>query len=204
MDFWSTFARFYDVAESLNGRVYEEMTAITERLVPKGAAVLDCAAGTGALSLAAAKNAESVLCTDCSEEMLSAARKKAEKAGAENIEFARSNIFHIESADESFDAVIAGNILHLLICPENAVRELWRVTKRGGRILLPTFMTKDSSAISKTLLKAYRRLGFDPCAEYTPKSYVRMLESCGCGSVKAKVIRGSIPCCYAVIVKDKK
>ena len=50
MDFWSTFARFYDVAEALNGSVYREMTEATARLVPHGAAVLDCAAGTGELS----------------------------------------------------------------------------------------------------------------------------------------------------------
>lgn len=69
-DFWDKIAGVYDLAESINGDVYHEMCAQTERLVPAGAKVLDCAAGTGELSLAAAKNAESVVCTDLSEKML--------------------------------------------------------------------------------------------------------------------------------------
>lgn len=202
MDFWSTFARFYDVAEALNSKVYREMVDDTVRLVPHGAKVLDCAAGTGELSLAAARKAERVICTDCSGEMLKVARKKAKKRRFVNIEFERANIFHLEYENEAFDIVIAGNVLHLLEKPENAVRELARVTKSGGKILLPTFMTRDKSAISETLLKAYRRLGFEPSAEYSPKEYIEMLKSCNAGEVKSKLIKGIVPCCYAVIIKE--
>lgn len=202
MDFWNTFARFYDVTEALNGAVYREMVSLTAQLVPHGADVLDCAAGTGELTLAAARKARSVVCTDYSGEMLKVARKKAKKRRFANIKFERANIFHLDYSDETFDIVIAGNVLHLLDNPENAVRELCRVTKKDGKILLPTFMTRDKSAISKTLLKAYRRLGFEPSAEYSPREYVEMLKSCSSGSVKSKLIKGTIPCCYAVIIKE--
>lgn len=201
MDFWNTFAGFYDVAESLNGEVYREMVNLTARLVPHGTEVLDCAAGTGELSLAAARRAKKVICTDNSEEMLKIARKKAKKRQFVNIEFERANIFRLDHADGEFDAVIAGNVLHLLKDPENAVCELSRVTKSGGKILLPTFMSKNNSAISKTLLKAYKRLGFSPCSEYSPKEYIQMLKNCNAGEVKSKLIKGNIPCCYAVINK---
>lgn len=202
MDFWSTFAGLYDVAESLNGSVYREMVSLTTQLVPHGAAVLDCAAGTGELSLAAARKAERVVCTDYSDEMLKVASKKAKKRRFVNIEFERANIFHLDYADGEFDIVIAGNVLHLLDNPEKAVRELCRVTKSGGKILLPTFMTRDKSAISETLLKAYKRLGFEPNAEYSPKEYIEMLKGCKAGDVKNKLIKGIVPCCYAVIIKD--
>ncbi len=86
--------------------------------------------------------------------------------------------------------------------PEKAVRELCRVTKSGGKILLPTFMTRDKSVISETLLKAYKRLGFSPSAEYSPKEYVEMLKGCGVGEVKSRLIKGTVPCCYAVIIKE--
>lgn len=201
MDFWSTFARFYDVAEALNGGVYREMTEMTTRLVPHGSEVLDCAAGTGELSLAAARRAKRVVCTDCSGEMLKVARKKAKKRRFVNIGFERANIFHLDYADGEFDVVIAGNVLHLLDNPENAVRELSRVTKTGGKILLPTFMTRDKSAISETLLKAYKRLGFSPSTEYSPREYAEMLNGCNVGEVRSKLIKGTIPCFYAVIIK---
>lgn len=203
IDFWSSFAKVYDVSESLNGEVYREMLSLTRIMIPRGARVLDCAAGTGALSIAAAERAATVVCTDISEEMLSVARKKAKRRRLENIMFSKRNIFHLEDADNTYDVTIAGNVLHLLIEPENAVRELRRVTKPGGRILLPTFLLKDIGSVSKTLIKAYKKLGFSPTADFTPKSYVKMLRDCGCGTVKAKLIKGLVPCCFAVIEVSK-
>ena len=64
MTFWDKVAGVYDIAESLNGKVYTEMCDITKQLIPEGAKVLDCAAGTGELTFAAAEKASSVLCTD--------------------------------------------------------------------------------------------------------------------------------------------
>lgn len=203
MDFWSTFAKFYDVAEALNGEVYREMTRQTRLLIPRGAKVLDCAAGTGALSIAAADRAESVLCTDTSDEMLSVARRKANRRRLFNITFERRNIFRLEDADNTYDVVIAGNVLHLLVEPENAVREMCRVVKPGGMLLLPTFVLKDKSRLSEKLIGIYQKLGFSPSADYSPKSYVDMLKGCGCGEVKARTIKGTVPCCYAVIKVSK-
>ena len=202
MDFWSKFAKSYDVTEKLNGSVYREMCDLTTILTPFHSSVLECAGGTGELSFAAAKKADSVLCTDNSENMLNIARQKAEKQGVCNVDFARANIFHIEQPNESFDVVIAGNILHLLKKPENAVKELYRVTKTGGKILLPTFMTSENTKISGALLGAYKKLGFEPCTEFSPRSYVYFLKGLNLGDVKAKLIKGTIPCCYAVIIKQ--
>ena len=202
MDFWDKVANYYDLSEKLNGKAYREMCELTAKLTPRGARVLECAGGTGELSLTVAAKAESVLCTDNSEQMLEVARQKAEKKGVDNISFEQRNIFHLDDPDETYDIVIAGNVLHLLESPENAVRELYRVTKRGGRILLPTFMTRNHSKLSDVLLKAYKAIGYEASTEYTPRSYVFMLKGCNCGTVKAKLIKGLVPVCYAVIVKE--
>lgn len=198
MEFWDKIAGVYDIAESFNGNVYREMCGITTRLTPNGAKVLDCAAGTGELSFAAAKKAESVVCTDISENMLKTAKRKAVVFGVENIAFEARNIFDLKDPDDTYDVVIAGNVLHLLTNPEGAVRELYRVLKPGGRLLLPTFMTKNRG---KTIFKLYKLLGFDPEADYLPSEYKKMLEGCGLGRVRTKLIKGLIPCCYAVIEK---
>lgn len=202
MSFWDNVARVYDLSETINGKVYREMVRLTKSLVKPGARVLECAGGTGELSFAAAEKADFVFCTDNSEKMLDVAREKADKRGITNIRFGRQNIFKLSAEDEEYDVVIAGNVLHLLDNPEAAVRELYRVTKPGGRVLLPTFVTRASSAFTKSVLKVYELFGFNPSAEYTPRSYVFMLKSCNLGTVKAKLIKGMVPCCYAVIVKD--
>lgn len=198
MDFWDRFAGVYDLAESINGSVYTEMCDITRRLVPAGAKVLDCGAGTGELSLAASDNADSVLCTDLSKNMLKQAQRKARALGADNIEFAARNIFDLQEPDDTYDVVIAGNVLHLLTNPQGAVKEMYRVLKPGGKLLLPTFTNKNSTRL---LIGIYKKLGFDPAANYSPSEYKKMLENCGLGRVRTKLIKGLVPCCYAVIEK---
>ena len=85
MSFWDKVAKIYDITESLNGKVYKSMLRGVKQIVPEGARVLDCAAGTGELSIAACEKAESVVCTDLSLAMLEQARKKCKKLGIEGI-----------------------------------------------------------------------------------------------------------------------
>lgn len=200
MSFWDKVSFVYDLAESLNGAVYSEMCDITARVTPYGANVLDCAAGTGELAFAAAQKAESVLCTDLSEKMLKTAKVKAEMCLIDNVYFEVRNIFDLADPDESYDIVIAGNVLHLLEEPQKAVRELYRVTKHGGKILLPCFM-QAKKMIGNAALSIYKKMGFDPRQEFTPDSYKKMLSEMELGDVRCKLIRGTIPCCYAIIFK---
>lgn len=199
MEFWDRIAGLYDIAEAFNGKVYRKLCEITRQLTPRGAVVLDCAAGTGELSLAAAKKAKSVLCTDLSENMLKKARAKSVKI--RNITFEPRNIFDLKDPDNTYDVVIAGNVLHLLNDPKRAVKELYRVVKPGGRILLPTFTTKGKSNL--VLLKLYGALGYKAAAEYSPEEYKAMLKGWGLGRVRTKLIDGLVPCCYAVIEKTE-
>ncbi|MBE6902124.1 MAG: methyltransferase domain-containing protein [Ruminococcaceae bacterium] len=199
MDFWDKVANFYDITQAINGKVYSEMLSMTESLIPDRAKVLDTAAGTGQLSFAAAKKASEVVCTDLSVKMLENARKKAEKNGVTNIRFEARNIFHLVDEDDTNDVVMAGNVLHLLEDPQGALRELFRVTKKGGLLILPTYVNN-----SKPLLvELYKKVGFDPATDYTAASYRKMLEDCALGKVKAKLIRGRVPCCFAVMKKPE-
>lgn len=196
MVFWDRIAGLYDIAQSLNGKVRREMVRLAADLIPEGATVLDTASGTGDLALAVAEKAAEVICTDMSVPMLDKAKIKAEKRGLTNIRFEARNIFDLVDEDETYDVVMAGNVLHLLDDPESAVRELARVTKKGGMMILPTFMLGNRRS---RLVEIYKLFGFDPSTNYTAPRYRSMLESCGVGPVRARLIKGIIPCCFAVI-----
>ena len=202
MNFWDRWAGLYDAAESLNHRAYQAMLNGVRAVVPEGAKVLDCAAGTGELSIAASEKAESVLCTDLSLSMLEVARKKCSKRGIGNIRFEERNIFELEDSDDTYDIVMAGNVLHLLDEPQEAVRELARVVKNGGKLILPTFMVTENKRMP-FLLKIYGLFGFRASRNYNSVEYKEMLESCGVGKVKVTLLKGSFPVAFGVI-KVKK
>ena len=198
MSFWDRVAGLYDIAESVNPRAYNAMINGVREVVPEGAKVLDCAAGTGELSIAAAEKAESVLCTDLSLSMLEIARKKCCKQGIENVHFEERNILELSDADDVYDVAIAGNVLHLLDDPQKAVKELARVVKNGGKLILPTFMLTENDK-TPFLVKLYKLVGFDPAKNYNSREYKEMLESCGMGKVKVTLLKGLVPIAFGVV-----
>lgn len=201
--FWDKVAGLYGLAELTNRRVNAAAVRWVTEQIPAGARVLDCAAGTGRFSLAAAERAGSVLCTDLSLPMLERARRKAAKRGLANITFAQRDITALPDGDGSFDVVIAANVLHLLEKPEQAARELWRATAPAGKLILPTYLQGKMGAASGTMVKIYQGVGFHYEHAFTPETYRGFLESLGFGGVTLEVISGRMPEGIGVLEKER-
>lgn len=202
--FWDRVAGLYDLVEHSNSAVNAAAAARVAQLVPAGAKVLDCAAGTGLFSLAAAERAGSVLCTDQSEAMLRQARKKAARKGLKNVSFAQRDIAALPDPDGSFDVVIAANVLHLLGAPEAAARELWRVTAPGGRLVLPTYLQGKVGAAYGAMIKIYQGVGFHYEHAFTPETYREFLERLNLAPVSLEVVEGKVPEGIGVLEKPAR
>ena len=128
---WDRVAPLYDLAvNALNRRVYDGTGGAVARLIRPGDTVLECACGTGAISAAIAPACARVVATDYSEGMLKQARKKL--AIHSNVTVEQADITALSYATDSFDVAVAGNVIHLLPDPAQALRELTRVVKLGG------------------------------------------------------------------------
>ncbi len=199
INFWDKIAFAYDFAQSLNKSVYSTMLNDIINLTSENGKVLECASGTGEISMSVAPFSKSVLCTDTSMKMLEKVKIKANKKDIHNIQFSECDIMNINCKSEYYDTVIAGNVLHLIDEPEKAVRELWRVTAKGGKLILPTYILGESKI--SNLIKIYKIFGFNTKNNYTKDSYVQMLKNSAIGDFKMKVIRGKIPMALAVFEK---
>nr|WP_326166154.1 class I SAM-dependent methyltransferase [uncultured Oscillibacter sp.] len=199
--FWDRWAPFYDLVQWTDRRANTAAAARAAELIPAGADVLDCAAGTGRFSLAAAERAASVLCTDLSEAMLKRAERKARRRGLSHLRFARRDVRALPDPDGRFDAVIAANVLHLLPEPEAAVRELWRVTAPGGWLILPTYLQGKVGTAYGSMIRIYQGVGFHYEHAFTPETYRMFLERLGLGRVTVEVIPGRLPVGLAVLRK---
>ena len=138
--------------------------------------------------------------------MLEQAEKKCRAKGITNITFEERNIFDLKDPDETYDAVIAANVLHLLDEPQKAIHELLRVLKPHGKLIVPTFITIKSVSRPMTMIRLYKLLGFDPKANYSADSYYELLrnsieESGVSARLRMRVISGLVPNAYAVIEK---
>jgi len=104
-----------------------------------GERVLDVACGTGLVTFAAARAvgaAGEVVGVDISGQMVEAARRAREGLDLPNVEFARMDAESLRFDDASFDVVLCSLGLMYLPDPEQAIREMHRVLRPGGRIAL--------------------------------------------------------------------
>lgn len=103
-----------------------------------GMAFLDVAAGSGAMSLAAARLGARVLATDLSPRML---ERLAARAGNEHlaIETRAMDGHALQLPDGGFDVV--GSQFGVMLFPDmpRGIREMARVAKPGGRVLVHAF-----------------------------------------------------------------
>jgi ubiquinone/menaquinone biosynthesis C-methylase UbiE len=73
---------------------------------------------------------------DRSESQLRAARQRAAAENLTNCVFERVNALALQSADASFDILIASRIFTVLPDHQRAVTEMFRVLKPGGRCFI--------------------------------------------------------------------
>jgi ubiquinone/menaquinone biosynthesis C-methylase UbiE len=108
-------------------------------LGPEKGSYLDIGTGTGwiAIQLARFNPDIRIHAVDLSESMLSIARANAEREGvADRIIFTIGDAKKLEVPDSSVDMVISHNMLHHVAEPFDLVREVRRVLKPGGGVLL--------------------------------------------------------------------
>lgn len=107
----------------------------------------------------------------------------------------------IEYPNESFDVVVAANVIHQLDEPYKALKELDRVCRKGGIIVIPTYMNKNDNGKTSGFESTVGKAGADFKREFTVDSYKKFFEEAGYNNVEYTLFDGKIPCEMAVIRK---
>lgn len=104
-----------------------------------GATVLDMGCGAGTDLLLAAMHAGPTgraIGVDMTEPMVERARAAAGMLGLANVEVRLGDATALPVDDESVDVLISNGVFNLVPDKERALREIFRVVKRGGRLQL--------------------------------------------------------------------
>ncbi|MEM1044648.1 MAG: class I SAM-dependent methyltransferase [Pseudomonadota bacterium] len=151
-DFWSGCAAYREVAHDFTAQYSRDAWALAD--LPKGAKVLDIAAGSGALALTAARAGAHVLATDFSDGMVDAIR--AHKLP--NLEARVMDGQALDLPDASFDAAFSMFGIMLFADWRKGLAEMARVVRPGGKATLGTWRPVSGAAVNLLLAERVARL----------------------------------------------
>ncbi|HEV2885908.1 MAG TPA: class I SAM-dependent methyltransferase [Jatrophihabitans sp.] len=140
-------------------RIAETMRASGEAVVAglgitPALTVLDLGCGDGTTAIPAAGYAARVLGVDISESLVAAGVRRAQEHGLTNVTFQQGDASDLsELADETFDLVMSFFGAKFAPRPFDVAKEMDRVTRPGGRIVMGNWMIPGDPTLVAQLLK---------------------------------------------------
>ncbi len=134
---------------------------VIERLgVQPGMEVLDLGCGDGTTALPLARRGATVLGVDIASNLVAAGNARAAAAKLPKLRFQQGDASRLESiADDRFDLVVSMFGAMFAPRPLDTAREMVRVTRPGGRIMMGNWIPGDPTLIARVL---------QICAAYNP------------------------------------
>ena len=105
-------------------------------LLPQEWTVADVGAGTGFLLPVLAEHFAQVIAIEPAAAMLECARQRIAERGLKNVAFHLSAVEELPLPDKACDLAIACLVMHHVAAPEAALKEMHRILKPGGRLLI--------------------------------------------------------------------
>jgi SAM-dependent methyltransferase len=138
-------------------RIAQSMRASGESLVEnlgvtKGLKVLDLGCGDGTTALPAARLGADVLGVDIAANLVEAGNRRANAEGLGNCRFQEGDASNLHGlADKSFDLVVT--IFGAMFAPRpfDVAKEMVRVTRSGGRIVMGNWIPNDPTLVAQIL-----------------------------------------------------
>jgi demethylmenaquinone methyltransferase/2-methoxy-6-polyprenyl-1,4-benzoquinol methylase len=214
---FAAIARSYDLNNRLHSLWRDQAwrrEAVRAAAVQPGEEVLDCACGTGDLTLAFARTpGKTVIGLDFTPEMLDLARVKTDRAAergpglAATVRYIQGDAQNLPFEDGSFDVVSIAFGIRNVQRPELAVGEFFRVLRPGGRLVILEFdrpglapvrwandfycgwvMPRTATLISRDRSGAYRYLPRSVGSFMDSRALGRLLERAGFVRVERRAL----------------
>lgn len=137
-------------------------TAVQSLKIPAGSEVLEVGVGTG-LALGSYPTSAKITGVDLSESMLAEAEQLIEDQNWEHIRVMPMNAEELEFEDSSFDFVTSFHTISVVSRPQEMMKELVRVCRPGGQILIINHFRSENPLIAKVVDSAgniTKRLGW--------------------------------------------
>ena len=140
---------FTRIAESMR----DSGEALVSRIgVTKGLKVLDLGCGDGTTAIPEAQLGADVLGVDIARNLVDAGNKRAKELGLANCRFEQGDASNLDGLkDQTFDLVVS--IFGAMFAPKpfDVAKEMVRVTRPGGRIVMGNWIPNDPTLVAQIL-----------------------------------------------------
>ena len=190
---WDLYAPIYKQAMKADQHIYDFMyQRIPEKI--RGMEVLEIATGPGLLARHVAPAAKKIIATDYSDGMIAQAKKGDPIT---NLTFEVADAMNLPYADDSFDAVIIANALHIVPDPGKVLKEIKRVLRPGGLLIAPNFVEHKGTLGSRIWSCILRVAGIRFEHQWTAQQYLNFLGNHGWRVTFSKEMAARIAMMYA-------
>lgn len=160
--FWNKQAAHYDASISKHDERYLNRVAQLKSLLKPTDQVLDFGCASGEIALDVAPHVKTIEGIDLASEMIRIANTKAAKREINNASFLATNIFNERLETQTYDAILAMNVLHLVRDHDEVLYRLRSLLKPGGMLFVETPCLGEFTLWKRQLILAASALRFAP------------------------------------------
>ncbi len=162
MEFWDKVARKYAASPIKNMDAYTKTMDRTRAYFSKEDKVLEVGCGSGSTAILLATSVAHITASDISANMIEIAKGGARDQEVENVSFVQAALPDATLEQESYDAVLAFNTLHLVPDLPPVIRNLREALKPGGMLITKTMCLAEQSRLWALPLFLMRLIGKAP------------------------------------------
>jgi ubiquinone/menaquinone biosynthesis C-methylase UbiE len=160
--FWDRIAKRYSKRPIADEATYQKKLEITREYLRPDMEVLEFGCGTGSTALLHAPYVKHILATDISSKMIEIAQGKADAQNVENVTFRCTAIDTLSLPDQTLDAVLGLNILHLVENKDAVIAKIHKMLKPDGVFVTSTACIADMMRIFRVVVPVGRFLRLIP------------------------------------------
>ena len=209
-EFWDGSSKNYDKTEERFEYIHGRSRENTRKFLKGSDTVLDYGCGTGTAACQFSSHVKEIHAIDISSQMIEIAKEKAAVANVENVSFEQSDIFDSRYSNESYDVILAFNMLHTVPSPQDVMLRINELLKPDGLFIsvTPCLRQKMSFLVNLQiqLVRVLCKLGLIPIPIRRIKSseVESLLEVGGFQSVESEEIYKDASSYFVVAKKLQK
>jgi len=199
--FWDNRANDYDKQWQKPRTTPIKAIEMTKPNLDKNGVVLDYGCATGTRTNILAENAKEVLGIDISSKMIAEATRRANESAVENVRYMHATIFDERLEKESFDAIVAYSILHLVDDLDEVIQRVNELLKPGGFFISETPILGQKKSLLSGIMFLLTKIRFFPSVTFLSFSQLEGLISEGNFQIERTEIMEPKPPVYFIVAK---